>query len=224
MKRMLWAMLLALACGSAAAKGKKAHFYYPRLEGTYVMVKSIPPVVLEDVKIASASFFEGQKISFVRHDDFFEYYPHTREEVTNHEMLFYPPFSDSMCRQSAWYHWCRDEHRRMPQNLIQRNIDVSIYDANDNDFLAISKLLKPYGITPERQNYMVSFTGGSGGPGYIFYFAGRDILINSTYRKQEKDGKEHFTSIVQIFRRTSSTVKTWDGDFRVPAAKKPSGR
>ena len=42
MKRMLWAMLLALACGSAAAKGKKAHFYYPRLEGTYVMVKSIP--------------------------------------------------------------------------------------------------------------------------------------------------------------------------------------
>ena len=43
MKRMLWAMLLALACCGAAAKGRKAHFYYPRLEGTYVMVKSIPP-------------------------------------------------------------------------------------------------------------------------------------------------------------------------------------
>ncbi|AKU66564.1 hypothetical protein ADJ79_03675 [Ottowia sp. oral taxon 894] len=111
----------------------------------------------------------------------------------------------------------------MPQNLIQRNIGVIIYDADDDDLAAISKLLKPYGITPERQNYMVSFTGGSGS-GYTFYFAGRDILINSTYRKQEKDGKEHFTSIVQIFRRTSSTVKTWDGDFRVPAAKKPSGR
>ena len=108
----------------------------------------------------------------------------------------------------------------MPQNLIQRNIGVIIYDADDDDLAAISKLLKPYGITPERQNYMVSFTGGSGGPGYIFYFAGRDILINSTYRSQMKDGKEHLTSIVQIFRRTSSTVKTWDGDFRVPAPKK----
>ena len=219
MKRMLWAMLLALACGSAAAKGKKAHFYYPRLEGTYVMVKSIPPPT-DDAEISDSTFFEGQKISFVRHDDFFEYYPHTREERSNHEMLFYPPFSDSMCRQTTWYHWCRDEHRRMPQNLIQRNIGVIIYDADDDNLAAISKLLKPYGITPERQNYMVSFTGGSGGPGYTFYFAGRDILINSTYRSQMKDGKEHLTRIVQIFRRTSSTVKIWDGDFRVPAPKK----
>ena len=159
MQRMLWAMLLALACCGAAAKGKKAHFYYPRLEGTYVMVKSIPPPT-DDAEISDSTFFEGQKISFVRHDDFFEYYPHTREERSNHEMLFYPPFSDSMCRQTTWYHWCRDEHRRMPQNLIQRNIGVIIYDADDDDLAAISKLLKPYGITPERQNYMVSFTGG----------------------------------------------------------------
>jgi hypothetical protein len=223
MKRMLLAMLLALACCGAAAKGRKAHFYYPRLEGTYVMVKSIPPVVTEDAEITDATFFEGQKISFVHHDDFFEYFPHTREERTNHEMLFYPPFSDLMCRQSTWHYWCKDEYQRIPQNIMQRNINVIIYDADNDDLAAISKLLKPYGITPERQNYMVSFTGGSGS-GYTFYFAGRDILINSTYRKQVKDGKAHFTSIVQIFRRTSSTVKTWDGDFRVPAAKKPSGR
>lgn len=223
MKRMLLAMLLALACCGAAAKGRKAHFYYPRLEGTYVMVKSIPPAVTDDAEISDATFFEGQKISFVRHDDFFKYFPHTREEITNHEMLFYPPFSDLMCNQSAWHHWCVDEHQRMPQRIIPRNVEVIVYDAGDNELVAVSKLLKPYGITPERQNYMVSFTGDSG-PGYIFYFAGRDILINSTYRAQMKNGKEHLTSIVQIFRRTSSTVKTWDGDFRVPAAKKPSGR
>ncbi|WP_156304007.1 hypothetical protein [Ottowia sp. oral taxon 894] len=69
MQRMLWAMLLALACCGAAAKGKKAHFYYPRLEGTYVMVKSIPPPT-DDAEISDSTFFEGQKISFVRHDDF----------------------------------------------------------------------------------------------------------------------------------------------------------
>ena len=52
MKRMLLAMLLALACCGAAAKGRKAHFYYPRLEGTYVMVKSIPPAVTDDAEIS----------------------------------------------------------------------------------------------------------------------------------------------------------------------------
>ena len=100
---------------------------------------------------------------------------------------------------------------------------VTVYDADEIEWKEVTRLLGLYGFVPGKKNYIVSFSDGSG-PAYVFYFSGRDILINLAYLDNAADGRSHFTDIVQIFRRTSSTVKTWDGDFRVPAAKKPSGR
>ena len=100
---------------------------------------------------------------------------------------------------------------------------VTVYDADEIEWKEVTRLLEPYGFAPGKKNYIVSFSDGSG-PSYVFYFSGRDILINLAYLDNATGGKSRFTDIVQIFRRTSSTVKTWDGDFRVPAAKKPSGR
>ena len=42
MQRMLWAMLLALACGDAA-KGKKAHFIIPAWKAPMSWSKASPP-------------------------------------------------------------------------------------------------------------------------------------------------------------------------------------
>lgn len=224
MKRMLLATLALLACQMPVGAKEEACLQdRGLLEGTFVLVKSIPAVSIGESELDGTVFLDGQKISIAYHEGSCESWPSIQSRVSNYEMLFYPPFANEMCRQHPWEHWCDNDRRKFPQKLIQRNMKVTVYHADEIEWKEVTRLLEPYGFAPGKKNYIVSFSDGSG-PSYVFYFSGRDILINLAYLDNATGGKSRFTDIVQIFRRTSSTVKTWDGDFRVPAAKKPSGR
>ena len=224
MKRILLATLALLACQMPVGAKEEACLQdRSLLEGTFVLVKSIPAVSIGESELDGTVFLDGQKISIAYHEGSCESWPSIQSRVSNYEMLFHPPFANEMCRQHPWEHWCDNDRRKFPQKLIQRNMKVTVYDADEIEWKEVTRLLEPYGFAPGKKNYIVSFSDGSG-PSYVFYFSGRDILINLAYLDNATGGKSRFTDIVQIFRRTSSTVKTWDGDFRVPAAKKPSGR
>ena len=220
MKRMLWATLALLACQMPVGAEEEACLQdRGLLEGTFVLVKSIPAVSIGESELDGTVFLDGQKISIAYHEGSCESWPSIQSRVSNYEMLFHPPFAHEMCRQHPWEHWCDSERQKIPQKLIQRNMKVTVYDADEIEWKEVTRLLGPYGFAPGKKNYIVSFSDGSG-PSYVFYFSGRDILINLAYLDNATGGKSRFTDIVQIFRRTSSTVKTWDGDFRIPASKK----
>ena len=194
MKRILLATLALLACQMPVGAKEEACLQdRGLLEGTFVLVKSIPAVSIGESELDGTVFLDGQKISIAYHEGSCESWPSIQSRVSNYEMLFHPPFANEMCRQHPWEHWCDSERQKIPQKLIQRNMKVTVYDADEIEWKEVTRLLEPYGFAPGKKNYIVSFSDGSG-PAYVFYFSGRDILINLAYLDNATGGKSRLHS------------------------------
>ena len=155
MKRMLLATLALLACQMPVGAKEEACLQdRSLLEGTFVLVKSIPAVSIGESELDGTVFLDGQKISIAYHEGSCESWPSIQSRVSNYEMLFHPPFANEMCRQHPWEHWCDSERQKIPQKLIQRNMKVTVYDADEIEWKEVTRLLEPYGFVPGKKNYI----------------------------------------------------------------------
>ena len=170
------------------------------LEGTFVLVKTLPEVDLNAKELSQSLFLPGQKVSFKYLYDVSKSYSEWYGQPA-YAMTLHPPFHMAMCRQQRWSVHCKNYGTYIPFNNIQSTVMLSTSEIHKDEEDTWMYLLKPLNISVDGYSYFASFADGVGG--YSIYFSGNDILINYTYQKKYNSPlkRDYYTAVVQILKR-----------------------
>ena len=202
MKKLLLTALLTLTSPLALAlNDKPTPAPYHQLEGTFMLVRSVPEIEEDKVKgrLPPSLFFAGQKIKFeylqtlegdAKWDGFHEF-----------RMTLYPPFSMNLCNQEFRYYLCKNNGTYIPYKLLIEDAFVRYDESFPEDYEFIRSRLASINMIPPKQ-YFHTITSNNGIT-YHLYFYDDETLINDTYyeTKEKNEIGNNFMSVFQIFKR-----------------------
>ena len=205
MKKLLLTALLTLTSPLALAlNDKPTPAPYHQLEGTFMLVRSVPEIEEDKVKgrLPPSLFFAGQKIKFeylqtlegdAKWDGFHEF-----------RMTLYPPFSMNLCNQEFRDYLCKNNGTYIPYKLLIEDAFVRYDESFPEDYESIRSRLASINMVPPKQ-YFHTFTSSSGIT-YYLYFYDDETLINSTYyeTKEKNEKGKNTISVFQIFKRVKN--------------------
>ena len=202
MKKLLLTALLTFASPLALAlNDKPTPAPYHQLEGTFILVRSVPEIEEDKVKgrLPPSLFFAGQKIKFeylqtlegdAKWDGFHEF-----------RMTLYPPFSMNLCNQEFRDYLCKNNGTYIPYKLLIEDAFVRYDESFPEDYEFIRSRLASINMIPPKQ-YFHTITSNNGIT-YHLYFYDDETLINDTYyeTKEKNEIGNNFMSVFQIFKR-----------------------
>jgi hypothetical protein len=204
MKKLLLTALLTLTSPLALAlNDKPTPAPYQQLEGTFVLVRSVPEIEEDKAegRFNSSLFFAGQKIKFeylqtlegdAKWDGFHEF-----------RMTLYPPFSMNLCNQEFRYYLCKNNGTYIPYKPLIEDAFVKYDESLPEDYEFIRSRLASINMIPQKQ-YFHTITSSSGIT-YYLYFYGDETPINSThYNTKENEKGKNIISVFQIFKRVKN--------------------
>ena len=202
MKKLLLTALLTLTSPLALAlNDKPTPAPYQQLEGTFVLVRSVPEIEEDKAegRFNPSLFFAGQKIKFeylqtlegdAKWDGFHQF-----------RMTLYPPFSMNLCNQVFRYYRCKNNGTYIPYKLLIEDAFVRYDESFPEDYEFIRSRLASINMIPPKQ-YFHTITSNNGIT-YHLYFYDDETLINDTYyeTKEKNEIGNNFMSVFQIFKR-----------------------
>jgi len=207
-----WALVIASAL-IMAAPARCEESSHPSIEGTYVLIQSIPEVNMDAKEFSQELFFPHQKIYFadlgVMEEEGYDVFQGQNQLI----MTIYPPFPIAMCRQERWKYDCQNNGTYIPFKPITQEMGAEAEALFDDEMNLLAPLLKSMGIKAQKKDisrYVMTFFDKSGS--YLMFAIDKDTLVNRTIQydpnvPDDADASERMITTLQIFKRIPDDPK-----------------
>ena len=207
-----WALAIASAL-IMAAPARCEESSHPSIEGTYVLIQSIPEVNMEAREFAKDLFFPYQKIHFddygVMKEEGYDIFQGQQKLL----LTIYPPFPMAMCRQDRWGARCQNDGTYIPFIPIKQEMGARTSPPFDDLIGDLAPLLKSKSLRPRRQNiiqYGMTFFDKSGS--YLMFAIDKNTLVNHAFQydpnvPDDADASERLITTLKIFKRIPDVPK-----------------
>lgn len=207
-----WALAIASAL-IMAAPAQCEESSHPSIEGTYVLIQSIPEVNMDAKEFSQELFFPHQKIYFadlgVMEEEGYDVFQGQNQLI----MTIYPPFPIAMCRQERWKYDCQNNGTYIPFKPITQEMGAEAEALFDDEMNLLAPLLKSMGIKAQKKDisrYVMTFFDKSGS--YLMFAIDKDTLVNRTIQydpnvPDDADASERLITTLQIFKRIPDDPK-----------------
>ena len=207
-----WALAIASAL-IMAAPARCEESSHPSIEGTYVLIQSIPEVNMDAKEFSQELFFPHQKIYFadlgVMEEEGYDVFQGQNQLI----MTIYPPFPIAMCRQERWKYDCQNNGTYIPFKPITQEMGAEAEALFDDEMNLLAPLLKSMGIKAQKKDisrYVMTFFDKSGS--YLMFAIDKDTLVNRTIQydpnvPDDADASERMITTLQIFKRIPDDPK-----------------
>ena len=207
-----WALAIASAL-IMAASARCEESSHPSIEGTYVLIQSIPEVNMDAKEFSQELFFPHQKIYFadlgVMEEEGYDVFQGQNQLI----MTIYPPFPIAMCRQERWKYDCQNNGTYIPFKPITQEMGAEAEALFDDEMNLLAPLLKSMGIKAQKKDisrYVMTFFDKSGS--YLMFAIDKDTLVNRTIQydpnvPDDADASERMITTLQIFKRIPDDPK-----------------
>ena len=207
-----WALAIASAL-VMAAPARCEESSQPSIEGTYVLIQSIPEVNMEAREFTKDLFFPHQKIYFadlgVMEEEGYDVFQGQDQLI----LTIYPPFPIAMCRQERWGARCQNDGTYIPFEPIKQEMGANVDTPLDDEMKDLVPILKSRNSKAERKDiirYGMTFFDKSGG--YLMFAIDKDTLVNRTIQydpnvPDDADASERMITTLQIFKRIPDDPK-----------------
>ena len=207
-----WALAIASAL-IMAAPARCEESSHPSIEGTYVLIQSIPEVNMEAREFTKDLFFPHQKIHFadlgVMEEEGYDVFQGQDQLI----LTIYPPFPIAMCRQERWKYDCQNNGTYIPFKPITQEMGAEAEALFDDEMNLLAPLLKSMGIKAQKKDisrYVMTFFDKSGS--YLMFAIDKDTLVNRTIQydpnvPDDADASERLITTLQIFKRIPDDPK-----------------
>ena len=207
-----WALAIASAL-IMAAPARCEESSHPSIEGTYVLIQSIPEVNIDTKEFSQELFFPHQKIYFadlgVMEEEGYDVFQGQNQLI----MTIYPPFPMAMCRQERWKYDCQNNGTYIPFKPITQEMGAEAEALFDDEMNLLAPLLKSMGIKAQKKDisrYVMTFFDKSGS--YLMFAIDKDTLVNHATQydpnvPDDADASERLITTLQIFKRIPDDPK-----------------
>ena len=185
----------------------------PSIEGTYVLVKSIPEVNMEAREFTKDLFFPHQKIYFadlgVMEEEGYDVFQGQNQLI----LTIYPPFPIAMCRQERWKYDCQNDGTYIPFEPIKQEMGANVDTPLDDEMKDLAPVLKSQNSKTKQKDiirYGMTFFDKTGG--YLMFAIDKDTLVNRTIQydpnvPDDANASERLITTLQIFKRIPDDPK-----------------
>ena len=217
-----WALAIASAL-IMAAPARCEESSHPSIEGTYVLIQSIPEVNMDAKEFSQELFFPNQKIHLGYHGVMEEEGYGVFQGQEEFTLTFYPPFPIAMCRQERWGARCQNNNTYIPFEPIKQEMGAEAEALFDDEMNLLAPLLKSMGIKAQKKDisrYVMTFFDKSGS--YLMFAIDKDTLVNQTFQydpnvPDDADASERMITTLQIFKRIPDDPKPPQNKSPVPS-------
>ena len=201
-----WALAIASAL-IMAAPARCEESSHPSIEGTYVLIQSIPEVNMEAREFTKDLFFPHQKIYFadlgVMEEEGYDVFQGQDQLI----LTIYPPFPIAMCRQERWKYDCQNDGTYIPFEPIKQEMGANVDTPLDDEMKDLAPVLKSRNSKTKQKDiirYGMTFFDKTGG--YLMFAIDKDTLVNRTIQydpnvSDDADASERMITTLQIFKR-----------------------
>ena len=201
-----WALAIASAL-IMAAPARCEESSHPSIEGTYVLIQSIPEVNMEAREFTKDLFFPHQKIYFadlgVMEEEGYDIFQGQDQLI----LTIYPPFPIAMCRQERWKYDCQNDGTYIPFEPIKQEMGANVDTPLDDEMKDLAPVLKSRNSKTKQKDiirYGMTFFDKTGG--YLMFAIDKDTLVNRTIQydpnvSDDADASERMITTLQIFKR-----------------------
>ena len=201
-----WALAIASAL-VMAAPARCEESSQPSIEGTYVLIQSIPEVNMEAREFTKDLFFPHQKIYFadlgVMEEEGYDVFQGQDQLI----LTIYPPFPIAMCRQERWKYDCQNDGTYIPFEPIKQEMGANVDTPLDDEMKDLAPVLKSRNSKTKQKDiirYGMTFFDKTGG--YLMFAIDKDTLVNQTFQydpnvPDDADASERMITTLQIFKR-----------------------
>ena len=201
-----WALAIASAL-VMAAPARCEESSQPSIEGTYVLIQSIPEVNMEAREFTKDLFFPHQKIYFadlgVMEEEGYDVFQGQDQLI----LTIYPPFPIAMCRQERWRYDCQNDGTYIPFEPIKQEMGANVDTPLDDEMKDLAPVLKSRNSKTKQKDiirYGMTFFDKTGG--YLMFAIDKDTLVNRTIQydpnvPDDADASERMITTLQIFKR-----------------------
>ncbi|WP_102284116.1 hypothetical protein [Ottowia massiliensis] len=217
-----WALVIASALIMAAPAQCEVSSP-PSIEGTYVLIQSIPEVNMEAREFTKDLFFPHQKIHFadlgVMEEEGYDVFQGQDQLI----LTIYPPFPMAMCRQERWKYDCQNNGTYIPFEPIKQEMGANVDTPLDDEMEDLAPVLKSRNSKTKQKDiirYGMTFFDKSGG--YLMFAIDKDTLVNQTFQydpnvPDNADASERMITTLQIFKRIPDDPKPPQNKSPVPS-------
>ena len=207
-----WALVIASALIMAAPAQCEVSSP-PSIEGTYVLIQSIPEVNMEAREFTKDLFFPHQKIHFadlgVMEEEGYDVFQGQDQLI----LTIYPPFPIAMCRQERWKYDCQNDGTYIPFEPIKQEMGANVDTPLDDEMKDLAPVLKSRNSKTKQKDiirYGMTFFDKTGG--YLMFAIDKDTLVNRTIQydpnvPDDADASERLITTLQIFKRIPDDPK-----------------
>ena len=207
-----WALAIASAL-IMAAPARCEESSHPSIEGTYVLIQSIPEVNMEAREFTKDLFFPHQKIHFadlgVMEEEGYDVFQGQDQLI----LTIYPPFPIAMCRQERWKYDCQNDGTYIPFEPIKQEMGANVDTPLDDEMKDLAPVLKSRNSKTKQKDiirYGMTFFDKTGG--YLMFAIDKDTLVNRTIQydpnvPDDADASERMITTLQIFKRIPDDPK-----------------
>ena len=207
-----WALVIASALIMAAPAQCEVSSP-PSIEGTYVLIQSIPEVNMEAREFTKDLFFPHQKIHFadlgVMEEEGYDVFQGQDQLI----LTIYPPFPIAMCRQERWKYDCQNNGTYIPFEPIKQEMGANVDTPLDDEMEDLAPVLKSRNSKTKQKDiirYGMTFFDKTGG--YLMFAIDKDTLVNRTIQydpnvPDDADASERLITTLQIFKRIPDDPK-----------------
>ena len=207
-----WALVIASAL-IMAAPARCEESSQPSIEGTYVLIQSIPEVNMEAREFTKDLFFPHQKIYFadlgVMEEEGYDVFQGQDQLI----LTIYPPFPMAMCRQERWKYDCQNNGTYIPFEPIKQEMSANVDTPLDDEMEDLAPVLKSRNSKTKQKDiirYGMTFFDKTGG--YLMFAIDKDTLVNRTIQydpnvPDDADASERMITTLQIFKRIPDDPK-----------------
>ena len=207
-----WALVIASAL-IMAAPARCEESSPPSIEGTYVLIQSIPEVNMEAREFTKDLFFPHQKIYFadlgVMEEEGYDVFQGQDQLI----LTIYPPFPIAMCRQERWGARCQNDGTYIPFEPIKQEMGANVDTPLDDEMKDLVPILKSRNSKTKQKDiirYGMTFFDKTGG--YLMFAIDKDTLVNRTIQydpnvPDDADASERMITTLQIFKRIPDDPK-----------------
>ena len=217
-----WALAIASAL-IMAAPARCEESSHPSIEGTYVLIQSIPEVNIDAKEFSQELFFPHQKIYFadlgVMEEEGYDVFQGQNQLI----LTIYPPFPMAMCRQERWGARCQNDGTYIPFKPITQEMGAEAEALFDDEMNLLAPLLKSMGIKAQKKDisrYVMTFFDKSGS--YLMFAIDKNTLVNHAFQydpnvPDNADASERLITTLQIFKRIPDDPKPSQNKSPVPS-------
>ena len=217
-----WALAIASAL-IMAAPARCEESSHPSIEGTYVLIQSIPEVNMEAREFTKDLFFPHQKIYFadlgVMEEEGYDVFQGQDQLI----LTIYPPFPIAMCRQERWKYDCQNDGTYIPFEPIKQEMGANVDTPLDDEMKDLAPVLKSRNSKTKQKDiirYGMTFFDKTGG--YLMFAIDKDTLVNHAFQydpnvPDDADASERMITTLQIFKRIPDDPKPSQNKSPVPS-------